>query len=139
MPDEAIHEFSTAAAPEWSEPALGEPIDFDRLNDSSMGIPGLREALLNTFLGDVTERVERLEQALAAKDARRVEFEAHGLKGMAATIGARHCVGAFTELERCGRDSDLGVAIAPLERARIEVDRVRAFIEGLNGQADQAA
>jgi HPt (histidine-containing phosphotransfer) domain-containing protein len=126
-------------APEWATPASGDPIDFDRLNDTSMGIPGLREALLNTFLGDVSERVERLSDAVTAKDTRRVEFEAHGLKGMAATIGARHCVGAFTELERCGRDNDLGVANPPLERAKVEVERVRAYIEGLNGQPDRMA
>ncbi len=134
-PPEALHE----GTPEWAEPTAGDPIDFERLNDTSMGIPGLREALLNTFLGDVSDRVERLSDAIAARDARRVEFEAHGLKGMAATIGARHCVGAFTELERCGRDNDLGVAQPPLERARIEVERVRVYIEGLNGQSTRLA
>ena len=140
MPDCGTGETQAASPmPEWAEPAQGDPIDFDRLNDTSMGIPGLREALLNTFLGDVNERVERLGEALAARDARRVEFEAHGLKGMAATIGARHCVGAFTELERCGRESDLGMAQPPLDRARVEVERVRAYIEGLNGQAGRLA
>ncbi len=133
-PDEPPVEGGSSRTPEWGEPATGDPIDFDRLNDTSMGIPGLREALLNTFLGDVNERVERLADAISAKDARRVEFEAHGLKGMAATIGARHCVGAFAELERCGRESDLAAAPAPLDRARVEVDRVRSYIEGLNGQ-----
>ena len=58
---------------------------------------------------------------------------------MAATIGARHCVGAFNELERCGRDNDLGVAQPPLDRGRVEVERVRAYIEGLNDQGVKLA
>jgi CheY-like chemotaxis protein/HPt (histidine-containing phosphotransfer) domain-containing protein len=131
--------IQASSAPDWAEPSPGDPIDFERLNDTSMGIPGLREALLNTFLGDVSERVERLAEAVAGRDTRRVEFEAHGLKGMAATIGARHCVGAFAELERCGRDNDLAVAMPPLERARVEVERVRVYIEGLNGQGERKA
>ena len=139
MPDQPAFEASGAETPVWGEPATGDPIDFERLNDTSMGIPGLREALLNTFLGDVAGRLGRLAEAIAARDARRVEFEAHGLKGMAATIGARHCVGAFNELERCGRDNDLGVAQPPLDRGRVEVERVRAYIEGLNDQGVKLA
>jgi len=96
--------------------------------ETSMGIPALREALLNTFLGDVDERVERLGEAIRGRDARRVEFEAHGLKGMSATIGARHCVACFAELERCGRENDLAPTQGPLDRARVEVARVREFI-----------
>ena len=139
MPDQPAFEASGAETPVWGEPATGDPIDFERLNDTSMGIPGLREALLNTFLGDVAGRLGRLAEAIAARDARRVEFEAHGLKGMAATIGARHCVGAFNELERCGRDNDLGVAQPPLDWGRVEVERVRAYIEGLNDQGVKLA
>jgi HPt (histidine-containing phosphotransfer) domain-containing protein len=126
-PDEATSTASSAPS-QWEQPFEGDPIDFDRLNDTSMGIPALREALLNTFLGDVNERVERLADAIQARDARRLEFEAHGLKGMSATIGARHCVVCFSELERCGRENDLQPAGPPTERARIEVDRVRTFI-----------
>ena len=120
---------SAASAPsQWEQPFEGEPIDFDRLNDTSMGIPALREALLNTFLGDVDERVDRLAEEIQARDARRLEFEAHGLKGMSATIGARHCVVCFSELERCGRENDLTHAGPPTERARVEVGHVRTFI-----------
>ena len=122
---------AAAPAPQtqaWEQPTEGDPIDFERLNDTSMGIPALREALLNTFLGDVDERVERLGEAIRGRDARRVEFEAHGLKGMSATIGARHCVACFAELERCGRENDLAPTQGPLDRARVEVARVREFI-----------
>ncbi len=127
-PAEDVAAAAPAVSSQWEQPFDGDPIDFDRLNDTSMGIPALREALINTFLGDVDERVERLADAVEARDARRVEFEAHGLKGMSATVGARHCVVCFAELERCGRESDLRPTGPPIARARVEVVRVREFI-----------
>jgi CheY-like chemotaxis protein/HPt (histidine-containing phosphotransfer) domain-containing protein len=130
-----VEESAEEPAPKanaWSEPFEGEPFDLDRLNDTSMGIPALRDALLNTFLGDVDERVQRLEDALRSRDARRVEFEAHGLKGMSATVGARHCVTVFAELERCGRENELASGGPPLARARVEVKRVREHIGQMN-------
>jgi signal transduction histidine kinase/DNA-binding response OmpR family regulator/HPt (histidine-containing phosphotransfer) domain-containing protein len=114
-------------------------LDFARLEDTSMGIPALRDALLSTFLNDVGPRLERLAEAIQARDPRRVEFEAHGLKGMTATIGAVHCVSALAELERCGRDNDLLGALGPLDRARKEVERVRAFIESMDRDEKLAA
>jgi HPt (histidine-containing phosphotransfer) domain-containing protein len=104
-------------------------LDSKRLDDSSMGIPALREALLHTFLGDVHPRLERLTEAVGKGDARRIEFEAHGLKGMAATIGAIGCVSVFAELERLGREQRIVNASEPLARARAEVERAQRYIE----------
>jgi hypothetical protein len=67
-----------------------------------MGIPALREALLNTSSATSTSAWSGSARRFRGRDARAVEFEAHGLKGMSATIGARHCVACFAELERCG-------------------------------------
>ena len=108
------------------------PIDFQRLDDTSMGIAALREALIGAFLNDVGPRVDRLAEAIQARDARRIEFEAHGLKGMAATIGAVHCVSNFDELERCGREMDVIGAVQRIDPARAEVARVRTYLEGLD-------
>lgn len=103
-------------------------IDTAQLEESSMGIAALREALLQAFLNDVGPRMERLEEAIAESDGRRLEFEAHGLKGMSATIGATGCRQAFAELERAGRDDVLDSAAEWLDRARTEVDRARRHI-----------
>jgi CheY-like chemotaxis protein/HPt (histidine-containing phosphotransfer) domain-containing protein len=131
-------EYSRVANGESAKPEakLGTnvPIDFQRLDDTSMGIAALREALIGAFLNDVSPRVERLAEATQVRDARRVEFEAHGLKGMAATIGAIHCVTIFNELERCGREMDVTGAVQYIESARTEVARVRAYLEGLDRQ-----
>jgi PAS domain S-box-containing protein len=117
------------------EPSAEAPLPLDprRLEESSMGIPALRQALLQTFLSDVHPRVERLAGAIAARDAHQVEFEAHGLKGMAATIGADACVQVFGEIESLGHDGRVSLADEALERVRIEVERASKFIEGTEG------
>jgi HPt (histidine-containing phosphotransfer) domain-containing protein len=85
-----------------------------QLEESSMGMPSLREALLKTFLGDVERRFERLSQLVTDADAQGIEFEAHGLRGMAATIGAEGCMAAFAELEQLGADRRVrGPAVKP--------------------------
>ena len=118
------------------------PIDTSRLEESCMGIPALRDALLQTFRADIGPRLTRLAEAIVQGDPRRVEFEAHGLKGMSATIGAVACEASFREIERLGRDEDLRSASRLLQIAQGTVERTEQFIERLErilSGANQAA
>jgi CheY-like chemotaxis protein/HPt (histidine-containing phosphotransfer) domain-containing protein len=124
--------------PEQSDPAQMMPLDTHRLEDTSMGIPSLRNALLRTFLSDVHPRLSRLATTIASGESRQVEFEAHGLKGMAATIGAEACVAVFGEIERLGREGKQEGMSEALERARVEVDRAQRDIEGESGMLEAA-
>jgi HPt (histidine-containing phosphotransfer) domain-containing protein len=111
-------------ANETPRPAL----DLERLAETSMGIPTLRDSLLDTFLAEVRPRLEHLSLALSGRDARRVEFEAHGLKGMCATMGATACAELFAELEHAGREKALELAPTLLKRAYLEVTRTERYI-----------
>jgi len=111
-------------ASDLPQPAL----DLARLEETCMGIPALRDSLLSAFLGDVRPRLERLGLAVNGRDAHRVEFEAHGLKGMCATVGAIACAGLFAELEQVGRGKALDLAPALLKRAYLEVTRTERYI-----------
>jgi PAS domain S-box-containing protein len=111
-------------ASDMPHPAL----DLARLEETSMGIPALRDSLLGTFLNDVRPRLEQLGLAVNARDAHRVEFEAHGLKGMCATVGATASAGLFAELERLGREQALDLAPSLLKRAHLEVTRTERYI-----------
>ena len=110
----------------------GPPIDLARLQESSMNIPALRDALLQTFLSDIHTRLERLNEAVMAADARKIEFEAHSLKGMCATIGAVECGNVFGEMERLAEEDRVAPVPALYERSRLEVERVREHIERLD-------
>jgi CheY-like chemotaxis protein/HPt (histidine-containing phosphotransfer) domain-containing protein len=110
-------------------------LDLERLEETCMGIPALRESLLNTFLSDVRPRLEQLGLAVNGREARRVEFEAHGLKGMCATVGAAACAELFAELERVGREKTLEQAAPLLKRAYLEVTRTERYITTMERQA----
>jgi CheY-like chemotaxis protein len=109
----------------------GPAIDLEQLNTASMGLPALRTSLLHTYLDDFYPRLERLTQAIAAADAHRVEFEAHGLRGMCATIGASVCMTLFGEIESAARDERVGEAGQYLDPARDAVRRTEEFIHRL--------
>jgi PAS domain S-box-containing protein len=111
------------------DPPDGPPVDMSQLDHASMGLPALRTSLLHTFLADVPARIERMHAAFDAADARRVEFEAHGLRGMCATIGATHCVQLFDRMETLARDDRAADARVLVEPAAAEVERVREFID----------
>jgi CheY-like chemotaxis protein/HPt (histidine-containing phosphotransfer) domain-containing protein len=125
-------EAAAAPTPVAAVPPAGEapPIDLQQLDEATMGSDELRSVVVGTFLGDVRTRIENLSRAIGAGDARATEFEAHGLKGMSATLGARACAAVFAELERIGREHALGDAPALLERARHEVAHVERYFEG---------
>ena len=106
----------------------GPAIDLEQLDTACMGLPALRASLLHTFLHDVPTRVERITQAMDAGDARRVEFESHGLKGMCATIGAGGCAMLFGEIESLARDDRAAEARVLLQPAIHEVHRAVDFI-----------
>lgn len=106
----------------------GPALDLEQLETACMGLPALRSSLLHTFLHDVTSRLERLRQAFDSADARRVEFEAHGLKGMCATIGANGCVLLFTEIEERAREDRVVEARVLLQPSVAEVERTEQFI-----------
>ena len=93
-----------------------------------MGNPELKSILIRTFLHHIRPRLRRLRDVTDAGDAKAVEFEAHGLKGMSATIGAVCCASAFARIERLGREKRLEPVGPMLDYAEIEVSRVEALI-----------
>ncbi len=122
-------ETGATGVPEIPE---GPAIDLEQLETACMGIPALRSSLLHTYLQDVRPRLDRLAQAFEAGDARRIEFESHGLKGMCATIGAPGCAVLFGEMESWARDDRALEAVILLEPARHEVLRTEQFIQRLD-------
>ena len=106
----------------------GPAIDLEQLEAACMGLPALRSSLLHTYMIDIPGRLERLRFAFDASDLRRVEFEAHGLRGMCATIGATGCTVLFGEMEDRARADRLQAARALLEPAIDEATRTEDFI-----------
>ena len=124
----ALEALPGAPAPEIPAVPEGPAVDLEQLETVCMGLPALRTSLLHTFLGDVSVRIERLTSAFESADPRRVEFEAHGLKGMCATIGAVGCSTLFGAMEEWAREERVGDARLLLQPSIAEVRRTEEFI-----------
>jgi len=77
--------------------ALGEPDDAD----------GFFKGLLTIFFERAPALLADLEQAVAARDAHRVEKLAHALKGSAGNLGAARMMHFAERLEAIGRSKHL--------------------------------
>ena len=99
-------------------------LDVKRLDDASMGIPALREALLNTFMNDLNPRLDRMDMAILNHASLKLEHEAHGLRGMAATIGAIGCAAVFMEIERLAHEDRSDGLNELMDAARREARKI---------------
>jgi len=119
--------FEREATRAESLPAL----DLEHLEDMCMGVASLRDQLLDTFLSEIGPRLERLEESARLGDAQEVAREAHGLRGMLGTIGARAATELFAALETLGSSGDVSAAPRLLARAKVAAERARQAIEEL--------
>jgi PAS domain S-box-containing protein len=106
----------------------GPVLDRAQLEDACMGDAGLRKTLVLTFLNDVRGRLDHLSSRLAAGDVRAVEFDAHGLKGMCAAIGAVRCAALFGLIEARGQARDLNGVAELFAAADDEVGRAEGVL-----------
>jgi HPt (histidine-containing phosphotransfer) domain-containing protein len=86
-----------------------EPEVFDRkiLLERLDGDEEIFKEIIETFLEDAPNQIEKLKQALQEADANRVERQAHLLKGAALNIGGNGLQAAARELEVAGNKGDL--------------------------------
>jgi len=80
----------------------------------------LIKELAGLFLDDCPRRMEEIHQAILGRDASRLCFSAHALRGSVANIGASAATEAAARLEIAGREQDWGnvdPAWASLEHA----------------------
>ena len=106
-------------------------LDLERLEEMCMGVAALRDQLLNTFLAEIGPRLGRLQAAVQGGDVAAVQREAHGLRGMMGTIGARAGSELFGSLETLAGAGDTTMVPALTRRAVLEANRAKRAIESL--------
>jgi signal transduction histidine kinase/CheY-like chemotaxis protein len=81
------------------------------------------------FVDDAPRHLEKIQQAIAARDADALRRAAHALKGAAANFEAEPVVAAARALEDIGRDSRFDDADAAWRVMRYETDRLIDTLE----------
>jgi PAS domain S-box-containing protein len=97
--------------------ALFEPnVLLDRLG----GDQELYEQIIHVFLRDAPEQIRLLQDAVSQGDARRVERQAHTLKGASGNVGAAGLEKATLKVEGAGQRGDLDEASRLLQYVQKE-------------------
>jgi HPt (histidine-containing phosphotransfer) domain-containing protein len=83
------------------------------------------------FLDDYPKSLSELREAVEARDAKRVERTAHGLKGSVSNFGARPAVEAAFQLETMGRAQKLIEVEQVLRSLELALATLRPELESL--------
>ncbi len=107
-------------------PAISQAKVLERLG----GDRELLADVVGLFLEDCPVRLEAIRSAVEAKDAGRIEREAHGLKGAAANLSAQGLFEAAQILERLGADGQLESVPAAWRKLSAEASNVMTVMAG---------
>jgi signal transduction histidine kinase/DNA-binding NarL/FixJ family response regulator/HPt (histidine-containing phosphotransfer) domain-containing protein len=120
---------SPRAGTEDAEPLL-DPARLDDLVrlETITGKPLVR-GIVDTFLTETPQRLERMREALGRADAEELAFVAHSLKGSSSQIGALRLTTLSAELEMASRQGHLEAAPALLSALDHELGRVAPLLE----------
>ncbi len=128
--------------PAVAKPAASPLLDRARLDSlrklgETAGKPIL-PTLLETYLAETPRRLARMREAVDRADAPDLTFVAHSLKGISAQMGVVQVAELCAEVERRGKDADLGGAAALLAELEGAVERVVPLLETERAAAIQA-
>ncbi len=100
-------------------------LDTDVLRElRELGDDDLRD-IFAMYFTDVEVQVGRLHGALADGDGDALAAAAHRIKGASLSIGAARVAGLAADLERAGRDDDLGHCDELLSSLEADLDPTR--------------
>lgn len=91
----------------------------------------LLKEIAELFLDDYPKSLNELREAVEARDPKRVERSAHGLKGSVSNFGARPAVDAALKLETMGRAQKLVEVEQVLNSLELALAALRPELEAL--------
>lgn len=107
-----------------NEPA----IDFTRVAEVAEGDAAFERKVLETYVQDLTRRIEVLQNALAANDLKTIVLEAHNIKGASGNVGAMPMRAAAEACEQAAREGAMESSSLALGRIRAEFARASSAI-----------
>jgi PAS domain S-box-containing protein len=90
--------------------------------------------LARLFCEESPKMLAAVREAVADKDADRLQRAAHSLKGSVATLAAQKAVDAALKLERLGRSGEMDEAERAYEILAAEIEQLRTVLENLGGK-----
>ena len=104
------------------------PVDLGRLKEISQEDSEANRRLINLYLNQTMDQIQKLTEAISLSDAPETERLAHSCAGASATCGMQKITGHFTRLELLARTGLLGGAAEILASIQAELLRIDEFL-----------
>ncbi len=115
----------------------GELINMDEVLPRFVDDIDFYFEMFEEFLGKVDSLVEDIQSAIYQKDAKKVNFLAHSLKGMAANLGATRLAEVALQLEIEGKNENLETSLDKVSDLQQEIVKLRAWFNEKKGQVEK--
>jgi two-component system, sensor histidine kinase and response regulator len=112
-------------------PTHASPFDHKAMLARFGGDRELLADVVRLFLEDCPVRLVAIEKAVASRDAERIRFEAHGLKGAAGNLSASGLFEAATMLERLASEARIETLDAAWRRLSTEATTLMGAVGAL--------
>ena len=89
----------------------------------------LARTVIDGFLGEMPGEITQLKSHIAAGDTRRVEQQAHKIKGASATVGGEALRAVAWAMEQAGKAGDMDTALACVNDLDAQFDALRAALK----------
>ena len=104
------------------------PVNLDQLNQISEGDIEFEIEVLQVYVEDISQRIEKIRDAIASKDWTKIMAEAHHLRGSSGNVGAFPIQILATQLEKLNQGQDSEKALEIVKDMLIKVKAVELFI-----------
>ena len=101
--------------------------------ERAMGDLTFLEMMLQQFLDQMPEQLEKIKAALEQGDHETVQEKAHSLKGSASHLSAENVAAMALQLEEMGRAGDIEKGKAAFDLLKDEIDRLGAYVAQSKG------
>jgi two-component system sensor histidine kinase/response regulator len=105
------------------------PVDVVRMHEAMGDEPEEFTELVEVYLNQMSDNLDKLETAVLAKDDRQVELIAHNCCGASANCGMNAVVATLRELENAGREHRLDGAAQFFAETKLGFERIREFLK----------
>lgn len=104
------------------------PVNLERLNQISEGDIEFEIEILQAYIEDFAQRIERIRDAIAINDWSQIMGQAHHLRGSSGNVGASQIHMLAIQLEELNSSHDSGKALDIIGAMSASIRTIELFI-----------
>ena len=104
------------------------PIDPEQLNQISEGDIEFEVEVLQVYVEDASQRINKIREAIAIQDYNQIRRQAHHIKGSSSNVGAMQMRLFAVQLEELGENQDSEKVLTISEQMLAQMQAIEQFI-----------